>query len=282
MKLCCALVLLWCCSYSCSAVANSPYQLPRSFVTELTEPATGRVYPLYIQLPPSYAKEPNRLYPVVYLLDADYSFPLVAGASRFPMNSGAMQQFILVGLSYAKGSKGPESRVRDYTPSVDPSWKLQTGFAKAHQTFIKDRVFAYLENHYRVSKTDRTLVGHSLGALFAASVLWSEPALFSSYILASPSVWFHDEMILTSRARKPTQGIKVYLAVGELETPEFGEGQNMVAGAVKLKEKIEKLNSPLLELKFSVFAGASHSTSFPTAAIQGLDWIYSTKQNKQH
>lgn len=272
----CIFALFW----SFISVAEPAYQLTRSSIIELKETDTGRVYPLYIQLPASYSKEPNRRYPVVYLLDADYSFPLVSGASRFPVNSGTMQPFILVAIAYDKVSKGSESRVRDYTPTADPAWKLQTGFAKAHQEFIKKVVFPFIENNYRTDKTNKTLVGHSLGALFGASVLFSEPDLFSAYLLSSPSVWFDDEVLLSVQTSQPKRKIHVYLTVGERETPEFGEGQNMLAGAIKLKSKIEKMKSPKVELKFSISAGASHTTAFPTAAIQGLDWIYGIKQLK--
>jgi uncharacterized protein len=272
----CIFALFW----SFVSVAEPAYQLTRSSVIELTEPDTGRVYPLYIQLPASYAKEPKRSYPVVYLLDADYSFPLVSGASRFPINSGTMQPFILVAIAYDKVSKGSESRIRDYTPTKDKTWNLSTGFAKAHQKFIKKVVFPFIENNYKTDKTNKTLVGHSLGALFGASVLFSDPTMFSSYLLSSPSVWFNRESILTVKPIQPNQPIKVYLAVGELETPEFGEGQNMVSGATQLKEKIEKIANPSLKLKFSVSTAASHTTAFPTAAIQGLDWIYGIKQDE--
>lgn len=271
-------LLVWFCCFNVSAEIS--YQLARSSVTELSDPDTGLVYPLYIQLPVSYNKEPKRSYPVVYLLDADYSFPLVSGASRFPVNNGTMQPFILVAIAYDKKSKGVESRVRDYTPTPNPSWKQQTGLAKVHQRFIKERVFPFIASNYRASETDRTLVGHSLGALFGASVLFSDPDMFSAYLLSSPSVWFDDDSILAMKPTQPKQEVKVYLAVGEQETPQFGEGQNMVFGAIQLKEKIEKIANPSLKLKFSVSAAASHTTAFPTAAIQGLDWIYGIKHDK--
>ena len=86
--------------------ANTPYQIPRSSVIELTEPMTNRVYPVFIQLPKSYKKHPEKIYPVIYLTDAPYTFPIVAGATRFPMNSGKMQQAIIVAISYEKALKG--------------------------------------------------------------------------------------------------------------------------------------------------------------------------------
>ncbi len=97
--------------------ANTPYEIPRSSVIELTEPSSKRVYSVYIQLPKSYQNKPDKTYPVIYLTDAPYTFPIVAGATRFPMNTGKMQQAIIVAIGYEKGSIGSASRIRDYTPT---------------------------------------------------------------------------------------------------------------------------------------------------------------------
>jgi hypothetical protein len=258
--------------------AATPYELPRSSVIELKEASSGRIYPLFIQLPPSYSTKTARMYPVIYLTDGHYSFPMVSGALRFPMNNGVMQQAIIVALAYEKGSTGSNSRIRDFTPTVAKAWQQETGNAKGHIAFLRDTVMPFIENSYRASKTDRTFVGHSLGGLFGAYVLLTEPDLFSNYILGSPSVWFDDHVILKTKFAKPQTKIKVYLAVGEYETPVFGEGQDMVAAAIKLREKIAASANANIEMKFSVIAGASHVTAFPTTAIQGLDWIYAIKR----
>lgn len=254
--------------------ANTPYQLPRSSVIELKEKSSGRVYPLFIQLPSSYAAKPDQFYPVIYLTDAPYSFPLVAGATRFPMNNGLMQQAIIVALSYEKGSVGSNSRVRDYTPTTAKAWKQQTGNARGHLALLRDGVIPLIEKNYRAQKTDRTYVGNSLGGLFGAYILFNEPDLFTNYVLGSPSVWFDQQVIFTTAAQKPKATTRVYIAVGELETPVYGEAQDMVAGAQQLKNQLLALNSAQLQLRFSLIAGARHETAFPTTAIQGLDWIY--------
>lgn len=139
-------LLLLLCVFICFKLsANTPYEIPRSSVIELTDPATKRVYPIFIQLPKSYVKEPNKTYPVIYLTDAPYAFPIVAGATRFPMNSGKMQQAIIVAISYEKGSRGASSRIRDYTPTQTQNWKKQTGNAKGHATFLQSTVFTFIE-----------------------------------------------------------------------------------------------------------------------------------------
>lgn len=272
-------LLLLLCVFICFKLsANTPYEIPRSTVVELTEPSTKRVYSIFIQLPKSYSEQPNKTYPVIYLTDAPYAFPIVAGATRFPMNSGKMQQAIIVAIGYEKGSRGSNSRIRDYTLTQAQNWKKQTGNAKGHVTFLQSTVFTFIEKNYRASNTQRTYIGNSLGGLFGATILFIAPDLFSNYIIGSPSVWFDNNALLALKVNKPQMPIKVYVSVGAKETRAFGEGQNMVEGAAQLVQKINALNSDNIKLKSVVIEGAQHATAFPTTAIQGLDWVLGSSQ----
>ncbi len=254
--------------------AQSPFEIPRSQVIDITDPISGRTYPLYIKLPRSYDPQLSKTYPVIYLTDALYSFQLISGATRFPMNSGTMQEFIIVAISYEKGSKGTQSRVRDYTPRKTQGWKLITGKAVEHATFIRETVFNYVETHYRADSEKRTFVGNSWGGIFGVYILFSQPDMFSSYIIGSPSVWFADKDILSQPVAKSELIKRVYMAVGGQESPDFGQQQDMVTDAKALAKKIEQQQSQSITLKFSVIENATHTTAFPTIAIQGLDWLY--------
>lgn len=178
--------------------AEEPVEIPRSIQVELTDPATKRIYPIYIKVPRSYASNPDKVYPVIYLTDGLYSFQIASGSTRFPMNSGAMDEAILVGISYSKGSKGASSRIRDYTPSEAKDWKLRTGKAAEHAQFIRETVFPYVAQQYRVDPEQRTYAGNSLGGLFGAYLLFKHPDMFDSYILGSPSVWFDNHKLLST------------------------------------------------------------------------------------
>lgn len=269
------LALLLAFTFCSTSVANTPFSIPRSTVVELKDPVSGRTYPLFIKLPKSYNTKREKKYPVIYLTDAWYSFQIVSGATRFPMNSGAMEEAIIVGISYSKGSKGASSRIRDFTPVEDKRWKFNTGEAKKHTQFIHDIVIHHIDNNYRTDMSKKTFVGNSLGGLLGAYILFNQPNIFNHYILGSPSVWFKDNYILSSSVHKSKSQIKVYLSVGNLEKPEFGSKYDMVADAEALAKKIKEQSGSSIDLNFSVVENAKHATAFPTTAIQGLDWIYS-------
>lgn len=268
------LLLLLVFTFSSSVGASGGVEIPRSVVVELKEPLTNRVYPIFIKTPRSYEFKPDKNYPVIYLTDAWYTFQIASGATRFPMNSGKMKEAIIVGISYSKGSEGSASRVRDFTPSKAPAWKMQTGNAEGHARFIREVVFPYIEENYRANGSQRTFVGNSLGGLFGAYVLFRYPDMFQNYILGSPSVWFDENRILRLPLIGSKVPIRVYLSVGSLEKPSDGEGEDMVSGAKLLAKKISSQSGGNIELEFRVIDGARHTTAFPTTLIQGLDWIY--------
>lgn len=254
-------------------ISSVPYSPQRSSIIELEESATGRIYPIYVQLPRSYSTSPSKQYPVIFTTDAPYSFPTLVGATRIPMYTGVMEEAIIVSVAYSTDSRGVQSRVRDYTPVKADSWKMETGNANTHIEFFKTDIFPFIESKYRTDTNSRIFIGHSLGGLLGAYILFEYPDTFSSYILSSPSVWFNDNHLLQMTPKKTTSETKVYLSVGALETPEFGERENMVKGSNMLAEKISKQSDDNVQMKYVVVEGASHATVFPTIAIQGLDWI---------
>lgn len=261
-----------------SAQDGSVFEIPRSSVVDIKDPESGRVYPLFIKLPRSYNSNSQKTYPVIYLTDALYSFQVVSGATRFPMNTGKMQEAIIVGISYSIGSGGQSSRVRDYTHIKNSNWKLQTGNAKQHINFINKSVFSYIEKKYRVNDS-RTFVGNSLGGLLGAYILFTAPNMFTNYIIGSPSVWFKQNDILTIKAKPNLNKHKVFIAVGANETLEFDSlKHDMVSGAEKLKLKISADNFPNTEVKLLIIQGANHETAFPTTAIQGLYWLFKSQK----
>ena len=57
-------------------VAAKPYTIPDTQLLHLHARQTGSDYDLYIATPPD-ARTSGKTYPVIYLLDADYSFAIV-------------------------------------------------------------------------------------------------------------------------------------------------------------------------------------------------------------
>jgi len=274
VSLLCAVVFV---KNSNASESLEPFKVPRSSVVEVKDEKRGLAYSLFIKLPKSYGKNKDKEYPVIYLTDAWYAFQVVSGATRYPMNANTMKEAIIVGISYANGSKRDNSRVLDYTPTASKSWDQPTGDAPKFMDFIENVVFKYVTKNYRVDTTNRTFVGNSLGGLFGSYVLLTKPKLFKNYILGSPSYWFDNKFIFRFEEGIAKNMAKIYanvfIAIGERETKSHESRYEMVADAKMFHKKMLAWQQPNLKTKLFIIPHANHQTAFPTTAIQGLHWV---------
>jgi predicted alpha/beta superfamily hydrolase len=269
----------------------APYSIADTQVLDLSSKSLGRDYQLYVALPESYADAPERTYPVVFVTDAPYAFPLVRAISRRVGDHGAgLEEFILVGLSYAKGDTPAASRRRDYTPTafVPPSVRKETdgplpvhGEAAAYARFIADEVFPLVARTYRADMSRKVFAGHSYGSLLGAHILFTEPAMFEHYILGSPSLWF-DHGVMFARERDYAKAhadlpADVFLGIGAYETshgasgdPRFDEEGDMVGDMRRFEATLASRKYPGLHLGSAVFDGEDHLTVAPIIITHGL------------
>lgn len=268
-------------------------QEPRAFAIPSTQvhavqmDGTERTYELYVKTPLGYNEPENasRTYPVIYLNDGPYTFQVASGVTRLPMGgSHKLDRAILVGISFALDESGMASRVRDLTPVEDETWKrYKTGGAPEYLFFLEKQVLPFIEENYRASSDNRTLVGQSLGGSFGAWVLLTRPGLFSNYILTSPSLWYKDRLIFDLEAQfsETHQDLpaRVYFAVGSLETQANGMLNPMVAQLKEFTSILEARNYNQLELKVETIAGAMHETAFPQGFTRGVQWIFARSSN---
>ena len=79
-NLCFGLVLL-AAAGAAAAQPPAPYVLDNTEVREVRAPALKRGYQVFVALPDSYREDRNlaRRYPVVFVTDANYAFPIVRG-----------------------------------------------------------------------------------------------------------------------------------------------------------------------------------------------------------
>lgn len=257
-----------------------PYEIVGSEVRNVPDPSSGREYQVFVSVPPSYADEPARRYPVLYVTDADYAFPLVRAISRrLNVEGPVVEEFILVGLSYALGDKSMTSRRRDYTPTAppDPAEGDRHGGADAYIAYLRDQVIPFVAGHYRSDEDRRILLGHSYGALLATQVLLSDPAMFSGYVLGSPSFWY-DENVMDTFERKYAKDhddldASVYMYVGEYEQPSFGKRYDMVGDARRMEASLRARRYPSLRVRLDVLDDEDHMSVAPRGFTHGLKYL---------
>jgi len=281
-------IALLCCLASGLATA-SPYVLDDTEVQDVHARALNRDYQVFVALPDSY-RSSKRRYPVLFVTDANYAFPVARGIAQRLARHAGMEEAIVVGLSYAKGDSPVFSRRRDYTPTVPrtqdttsdmPGRAPAFGEAQAYGRFIAADVFPMIATHYRADMNRKIFVGHSYGSLLGLQILLSEPGTFDHYILGSPSLWF-DQGVMFDREKEYARGHKdmptsVFFGIGGRETlaanrkrSRTEENADMVADLCDFDAALKTHRYPNLKMKLEVFADEDHASVFPLVLTHGL------------
>lgn len=296
-KLCAILSLMISSSlatFAHAAETPSPYILENTEVQDIHAAHLNRDYQLYISLPNSY-RSGNKTYPVVFVTDAPYAFPLTrAIEARITGHSKELREFILVGLSYAKGDTAEYSRRRDYTPSANgekdatsdmPGRKPAFGEAEGYRRFLADEVFPLIAAHYRADMQHKIFVGHSYGSLFGTYVMLTSPEMFDGYVLGSPSLWFDDHLLMKrerefAATHKDLQA-RVYIGAGAFEgaapkgkehDKRYSTDGNMVTDAKAFSSALASHHYAGLHLQSEIIPDEDHLTVAPTLMTHGLLW----------
>ncbi len=268
---------------------GQPYEIPESEVWTVPDPASGRNYQVFVALPRGYADDPDRRYPVLYVTDADYAFPLVWQIARRLNGEGPkIDDFILVGLSYAVGDEPMPSRRRDYTPTpedgADAAPTPTHGKASDYIGYLRDQVLPFVAQRYRTDERRRLYLGHSYGGLLGTQILLSTPEMFAGYILGSPSYWYgahamrgQEKAFATVHKDLPAQ---VYLYVGEYEQIRYGQNYDMVDDAQAMVRSLRARRYPGLQLHLDVLDDEDHLSVAPRGLTHGLKYLLGTKASR--
>ncbi|PMQ13012.1 alpha/beta hydrolase [Janthinobacterium sp. AD80] len=288
-----SLLVALCCL--CNSALAAPASVPASYVLEHTEvrdiraQALKRDYQLYVALPDSYQQGSKR-YPVLFVVDANYGFPIVRNIAQRLNKHAGMEEVVVVGLSYANGDGGVYSRRRDYTPTTPrkhdyrsdmPGRQPAFGEAAAYGKFLSEEVFPFIASHYRVNMLRKVFIGHSYGSLLGLQFLLTAPRTFEHYILGSPSLWY-DAGIMFEREQAYAASHKdlpasVFFGIGGLEKLAPGkkrsraeEDADMLADLREFDAKLKSHKFPNLKTRLRVFEDEDHASVFPFVLTHGL------------
>lgn len=262
------------------------YHIPNTVVYPLPATKLQRAYQVWVDLPASYATS-ARKYPVVFVVDADYSFPLVHSIrNRLGAKGQNIEDFILVGLSYAVGENPVESRSRDYTPTnalahphrADQYGASHYGEAAAYRDYVSEQVLPWISRTYRADMSRTIFVGHSYGGLFGAFVLLTKPAMFQTYILSSPSLQYDNNVMgqyeRDYAASHRDLSARVLIYSGSYETikkgPRYNTHVDMVKNAKDFADRLKKRDYSHLSVENRVIPDEDHLSVYPMMISRAL------------
>lgn len=230
---------------------------------------TGQEYKLQIMLPAGY-NNGNKKYPVVYVMDAQWDFPLVAALYGQQYFDGFIPALIIVGVTWGGNHPNPDSlRARDYTPTNDKRLS-QSGGAEKFLSVLQKEIFPFIEANYSADKTDRTLMGCSLGGLFTLYTLFTHPQLFQRYIAASPAFGWDNGVINTYEKKyfesSNAPSAKLFMCIGGVE--------RSVPGFESLSKRMEGRKYTSLSMQSRVLQNTGHSGTKGEGYARGLQYVF--------
>ena len=254
------------------AAEYPPHTISNSQLRVLPVTASGRTYQLHIGLPPSYAKQPDRKYPVVYVTDGYWDFQKLVAIRAVLINDKVTPEFIIVGLGYAgKGLNYHQLRLGDLLP-VQVFNSKETGHAAEFLQTIKEQIIPLVEREYRADPSYRVLSGASAGGLFTLYAMYAEPTLFNAWVAATPAVFVNNDWLLGyekefTEAGRQLKG-RLYVTVGGNESGDY------VASVLRYNLRVASRKHPDLAYDFRIIDGERHSTCQIETYVRGLQHVF--------
>ncbi len=241
----------------------------------LERPDVDRRYQLWVCPPSGY--DDSRSYPLIFCLDAPWTFGTATDTARLLGLAKQIPRAIVAGVAHDTYMRDVvEQRAIDFTvtPATSPpaigvkTPAEQLGGAEAFRVWLAETVLPLLRADYSVSTI--TLVGHSFSAMFGVHVLLTDCTMFDGYLLASPSVWWDDKVLLKRETQFAATGaglpVKVYMSMAAGETDEL-------SAHPEFHRQFASRNYDGLELEWDCFEGENHSSVVSAAINRGLRFL---------
>lgn len=186
----------------------------------LAMPGLGRSRTLRLCLPASYASEPGKRYPVVYMHDGQNLFDAATGyAGEWgvdeTMDALAREtgfEALVVGIDNGGEKRNTEMAPHDHR-------ELGQAEGRAYLDFIVGTVKPFIDAGWRTrpEREHTALIGSSLGGLISHAALLQHGEVFGRYGLFSPSYWAAPQLFDATAAARLPAGTRVHLYCGGRE-----------------------------------------------------------------
>jgi predicted alpha/beta superfamily hydrolase len=179
----------------------------------------GHPYHIYVRLPDGYAADTGRRYPVVYLLDGDSLFPIIAPTHLFLTIDDKVPEAIVVGISYGSFAKPQNRRHIDFMPPAKGVPPAEAGTVQ-FQEFLETELIPTVEARYRADPARRILFGQSRAGAMVLYSAFTKPDLFWAHVASNPSWEPGRDRLYGRPPRAQRKDLRLIVASGTKEYPD--------------------------------------------------------------
>lgn len=212
---------------------------------------------IWVYLPPNYAKDSTKNYPVCYMHDGQNIF-----------ENGGYGSWSMQNMLNARALEGKEvgivvaidnssKRMGEYTPFPNAEY-AKVALGDAYLQAIVNYIIPYVNSNYR-TLTDRKhtmLCGSSLGGLISYYGAFKADSVFGRIGAVSPSFWYCkkdlEQYVSTAPSRYPN-ATKIYFICGDSESTSTVPDMQEFYNATLAK------GIPAQAMKYEVVIGGKHN-----------------------
>jgi predicted alpha/beta superfamily hydrolase len=262
-------------------VAPAPAPVPRGelqIIDGFRSPQLNNERKLRIYLPPAYAENSKKRYPVLYLHDGQNLFDAKTASFGVEWNidevadrmiaNGSMQEVIIVGID------NTADRIAEYTPCCDP--KYGGGKLNDYAKFVTATVKPWVDSHYRTlrDRQHTAIMGSSLGGIASVYIAQRYPRVFSMAGGMSSSFWWNESNMV--RNAPPHLAVKFYIDAGTAM-------DGLDATAAFRKAMLRRGYRQGRDFYFYQDEGGMHNEqSWASRVHIALGWFFGTRRRDAH
>lgn len=226
---------------------------------------------IYLYKPALDSSDADNTLPVLYLLDGENHFNIVASYINYLSRWKVIPKIIVVGIINTDRRKDltPTNNLISFDGKVDSSYKT-TGGNQQFFKFIQQELMPYVQANYKPGPY-KILAGHSFGGITAINCMLTQPEMFDAYIAVSPSLWWHNKYVLQLTAQKlqhlSALNKKFFYSTGN-------EGGGFRNDVQALDSIVTNSKLPGFAFKYIDYPNESHMTEPIPAYYDALKFIY--------
>ena len=234
----------------------------------------GRPFHIYVRLPEGYDANSSEQYPVVYLLDGDSLFPILAANHLFLNYDDGLPEAIVVGIAY--GSFDPETNKRGFDFSAPaPDAGPDQGGAPDFHAFLKSELIPVVESRYRADSSRRVLFGQSRGGYMVLYSAFTDPDLFWGRIASNPAFDPGRDRFFSPAATAARDDLGLVVISGSRDFLELREA------ALEWFREWQTRNDAPWELNAVTLEGGTHAADSPNSYRLAMNWLFNRNESRQ-
>lgn len=221
----------------------------------------GDSFEIYVSLPLTYNL--NNTYNIVYYCDANLksgrNLRELISANRY----NNLQNLIFVGIGHIGNYH--ILRRRDFIlPTVNRYDTVgrdkNYGKTEKFYSYLKDELVPSINSKFKTNVDSNSILGHSLGGLFAFFCLFKSDNLFSKYFALSPALWIDKYSIYKFNRIQHSfaQHKYLYFAAGSKETV-----NKILKGTNEAKQFLDTKQYGNLSYNYDIWKGKTHNSEVP-------------------